>query len=571
MRDDAGAQKLLSRLRQGRGSIQVTRTPTSGVFESPANLASEIQVLPPDQTSVEFELMVRHPVAYPALAPLDWYRDTTAPSRQSDLDGRNAENTVEDAMLYDSRLARVHFADWTSVDVSGYEAALAVSNYLEVDHALLSFFDADLFLTDLVQGEGDFCSSLLVNALLGWAMLGVSNDDARRAESADEAYEVALQQLERGSVSQSSVTLAAIALLSLTAMFKGHGERSRLLLHQSLLLGQNMRLLAEYGSDVNDVSSHYDSGDDIKAKATAAWGLFSFATLHSLHCQKNELGHLLRPRLPLPEPEVSGLPSSSVRVTHHVSRLWDIVHVIARHYYKEGGMTSEEVPVAFVSTTLRQLLLWAHELPIPLVRGNRSPQSVAILHTYLHASILTLLHPLVVRRDPSPVVDGESQVRSAATVYAASVQQMNHIMDVYQARFRSPNASVYWHTGLLFAANAAVHAAGTPVIRQHHFQRAVRGYEDLYRRYPVMMPIVKGLMAVAVETGLVAGPEAVAHVNRLAGKTERPAGSEPTEACFVVDLELAMRHRGLAHVDSLARRFDDIAMFDEFIRDEDGG
>lgn len=146
---------------------------------------------------------------------------------------------------------------------------------------------------------------------------------------------------------------------------------------------------------------------------------------------------------------------------------------------------------------------------------------------------------------------------------------MNRILDIYHSRFRSPSASVYWHTCLLFAANTTIRDINALVIRQHHFQRAIRGYEDLYRRYPVMMPIVKGLMALAVETRLITGPEAVARVNKLANKTDQPMGWEPTEACFVVDLDLAMKNRELAHVDSLAQRFDEIAMFDEFTHDGD--
>jgi hypothetical protein len=41
--------------------------------------------------------------------------------------------------------------------------------YLEMDHAVLGHFDADLFVEDLVQFRTEFCSSLLVNSLLLWA------------------------------------------------------------------------------------------------------------------------------------------------------------------------------------------------------------------------------------------------------------------------------------------------------------------------------------------------------------------------------------------------------------------
>lgn len=349
--DDASAQKFLTQLRQGRGSVQVTRNSLSGILELSSDERTDVQVLPPDQTSLEFELMVRHPIAYPALTSLDLYHDAITLPRQSGLDTSNVDGTSQDTPLCDPRLSRVHFADWTSVAVSGYEAAMAFSNFLEVDYALLSLFDADLFLTDLVQGEGEFCSALLVNALLGWAMLGISNNDTRRTAIAYEAYETAMQQVKRGDSPETLPTLAAIELLSLVAMFMGHGERSTMLLRQSLRVGQNMGLLAEHGTEADSVALQHTTEDEQKAKATSAWGLFSFATLHSLHCQNNELGHLSKPRFRIPEFEASASWLSSAAVAQHVNKLWEIVHVICRHYYKEGGMASEEVPVAFVAAT----------------------------------------------------------------------------------------------------------------------------------------------------------------------------------------------------------------------------
>jgi hypothetical protein len=72
---------------------------------------------------------------------------------------------------YEERLRNVHFARWTNVAVSGSEAASAIASYLAHDHVLLRLFDAELFLKDIAHDYGDFCSSLLVNALLGWSLV----------------------------------------------------------------------------------------------------------------------------------------------------------------------------------------------------------------------------------------------------------------------------------------------------------------------------------------------------------------------------------------------------------------
>ena len=187
---DAEAHLLLDRMRQGRGTLealdlcceedQTDKVPT---------------LLPPDQTSFEFELMIRHPMAFPALAPLDSHIETATSLDQiqsasdsaqesgyttaSDLETKTKSNTEAPRVgEFESRLRKVHFARWTQVPVSGSEAASAITYYLDHDHVILRLFDTELFLADLSSGEENFCSSLLVDALLGWSL--VSNNYRRR-------------------------------------------------------------------------------------------------------------------------------------------------------------------------------------------------------------------------------------------------------------------------------------------------------------------------------------------------------------------------------------------------------
>ena len=66
----------------------------------------------------------------------------------------------------DPRLNQISIGYWTKVLISNEFAAGAISAYLNTDHALLGFFDADLFLSDLVQQRFDYCSPFLVSSLL---------------------------------------------------------------------------------------------------------------------------------------------------------------------------------------------------------------------------------------------------------------------------------------------------------------------------------------------------------------------------------------------------------------------
>lgn len=75
----------------------------------------------------------------------------------------------------DPRLMNVDIRSWSSVAIPNDLAGRLIGFYLEMDHAVLGHFDADLFVEDLTQFRTEFCSSLLVNSLLLWACVSSPN------------------------------------------------------------------------------------------------------------------------------------------------------------------------------------------------------------------------------------------------------------------------------------------------------------------------------------------------------------------------------------------------------------
>lgn len=71
--------------------------------------------------------------------------------------------------LCDIRLSHLSLAHWSQVPMPNLLAAEAISIHLETDHAILGFFDAELFVRDLVKGSGGNCSPLLVSAVCFWS------------------------------------------------------------------------------------------------------------------------------------------------------------------------------------------------------------------------------------------------------------------------------------------------------------------------------------------------------------------------------------------------------------------
>jgi hypothetical protein len=78
-------------------------------------------------------------------------------------------------MLCDDRLRGLAISSWTKVPISDTYAANVISLYLTKDHPIVGFFDSDLFLQDLTDGNANFCSPLMVSAVLYWACVSTKS------------------------------------------------------------------------------------------------------------------------------------------------------------------------------------------------------------------------------------------------------------------------------------------------------------------------------------------------------------------------------------------------------------
>jgi hypothetical protein len=119
----------------------------------------------------EADLLLYHACGLTKLNPLDSLVDQS-PYPLRDLRERPVSlvsGAARPQMLCDDRLNHLKMEFWTSVPLSDEFAASVISHYLETDHRIISFFDADLFLTDLVNHTIRCCSPLLVSCLMAQA------------------------------------------------------------------------------------------------------------------------------------------------------------------------------------------------------------------------------------------------------------------------------------------------------------------------------------------------------------------------------------------------------------------
>ena len=197
------ALKILHALRT---SSSISAMPSQVLsIARPANLKVE-RTLVPAYSSFEFELTALHSLVYPTIPPLDFssstmlsatalclpdpdefeshpaspydqaarlLADTIDPkviskreSTELQLDNAIVPSLTETSEYCDERLKDLDIQFWTKVPISNDFAARAISFYLETEHCINGFLDAELFVGDLVMHKLEFCSAFLVNSLL---------------------------------------------------------------------------------------------------------------------------------------------------------------------------------------------------------------------------------------------------------------------------------------------------------------------------------------------------------------------------------------------------------------------
>lgn len=218
---EADALDLLRRLREST-DLSAVLSPTGAANHDKArSSAANRSQPPPSFTKLESELSSLHPIAYPRLGPIDIramceesrckfesrtgllnakvdMASSDSASRLSSLIASETPNAafagspypvrgssgspsilpamdhVRNPSLCDSRLHHLRMDYWTRVPISDELAARVISSYLVREHPMLGLFDADLFVTDLVERRLRFCTPFLLSALMYYACVSWS-------------------------------------------------------------------------------------------------------------------------------------------------------------------------------------------------------------------------------------------------------------------------------------------------------------------------------------------------------------------------------------------------------------
>ncbi|KAI2469298.1 hypothetical protein F4781DRAFT_422071 [Annulohypoxylon bovei var. microspora] len=587
-------------------------------------------LIPETQQTSEYELMIRCPTTYTMLIPVEVafinLADLLRPAilehtrdpgfvglgdslSFSSVPSSSKESTLRDGTplasleardhsigsseplqsthtLFDDRLKVVNFQRWTGVPITNELAATLVSLYLEIDHPWCPLFDADLFLNDCVRGETHFCSTLLVNALLGWACQSYSSlkPEAKALLLAFEAEAERLWQIEK--LSNTLTAVAAAQLLTSTSACRGRDDFANQCLSEGIEMGKRMGLFG-VTSEMVSASNWMDHHQNwIRAACHTSWGIFSWACIRSLQLHRAEIE--IPPLLPMPEEYFETHDQSNftylsntdtlmpLRVGESfkaVCKLSLIVHDIIWAYFSRSDVVpAARATIEFAEQIYQKLFDWAASLPLQLARGRRNRHSTLMLHLYYHCTVMELFWPFLQQSGNEVVKVNHLTVTTATAqeIHKASVNQLKRLGLIYCIDFNNACSSTLWHIALLYLANAMLcETLRSGNLRDperwFYFMLCMTCYENMWYVVEVTM---LGLLSMALRNGFLSVPEANIILKNMKRIGQRYDSQFAVRASFMVDLELAMTNPREAQVQILADAFHELAIFREFTTDE---
>lgn len=189
---------------------------------------------------------------------------------------------------------------------------------------------------------------------------------------------------------------------------------------------------------------------------------------------------------------------------------------------------------------------------------------------WFHAAILDVLRPFTTQARSATkqlrLRTFASQKSTPDTAYKASVDQLKRLVIVYRNTYASSTYTMLWHTALIHVANAILDDTTDPAWR-FYLSFCMQCYVTLQQPYRFTEAIGRSLLSMTLQKGHLSPTEA----RQMMKQFEQDLSSRPPDdirATFMADLNLAMTDPEKASVESLADRFEDIALFQEYTNED---
>ncbi|KAI8943582.1 hypothetical protein NX059_001577 [Plenodomus lindquistii] len=607
------AQDILQRLKAGSDPISLLKTVQGQQFDVVPSAQHTVRaMLPPLQSNCEFELLIRHPNAYPAfdLAKLSQSAGTTLASPSvpwtlnmassvqpsSDVshidtaakvvEGHNSAKTntgnasgitmagSTTAQYFDPRLASLNIDFWTTVDISNSQAAEAISFYLESQHSVCAVFDAGLFVQDLVNLSFEFCSPFLVSTLLAVACACCAPLDLQTTNQSYEFEKEAEKLFQSETNIDSLTTVAGLSLLYLSLSLHGEGLRGFQYLQTAQREAERMKLFGvpEVLENLSSISQ-----DQLRATSATGWGTFNMLIHMSRFYVTSPVPY--PPKLPFPgqtQKEHGKTDSDEAPLGTQVekfaqlnlsfatfSRFWLILNDVYLVYRdRENNVGS----LSFALSKYHRLLQLADDLPDHMQRKERSENQALIFHTCLHLAIMDIFRPFIAQENEHGPRHYLPKGASPMTIFSASVKQVKALIFEYTYQYKPSDWHAYFPAAIIYAANAVLNDRFDPEQRAYFFYyiHVGRSFRSLSTASTVN-GTMQALLALAHAKGAITSAEAVGFTDEFSDDYfAKEIKIKKVSNGWAVDMDKAASNKEAANTDFLANRFQEITLFSEF-------
>ncbi|KAF5559410.1 nitrogen assimilation transcription factor nirA [Fusarium phyllophilum] len=359
-------------------------------------------------------------------------------------------STTQDPIIYqapyhagvmvDPHLDQIKAADWTSIIKDNMSLRKLLQTYFLAEYTFFPAFQKDYFLKDMASGRKEYCSSLLVHAILASACHGYSGTSHRSRFWNPEtlgyqclAEASRLWELEIGHAQLT--TIQAAIVLAIVYDANGRDEEGRAYLAQAVAAAHAMQLL-----------SPQKNGDDreFNSRAVTAWALFGLQAVHSFHVFKAPLLSM-PPSIPLPEqdncygdfvlrfPAAKGPVSVNYANTFRtLSEFRLIMNDVAAVFFSDLKNTPDATVNRIKGFCIR-LDSWYQNLPPDLKPREISFPWQLKLHMHYYQLIVFLLETLRMTSTPALVDESVHRVLSDAKIRIETLIRLYYLRHGFES------------------------------------------------------------------------------------------------------------------------------------------
>ncbi|ETS78157.1 hypothetical protein PFICI_10219 [Pestalotiopsis fici W106-1] len=349
------------------------------------------------------------------------------------------------AELVEPELTHVRAAQWTSVTDSDDLIRALLKSYLYYDYPSVAVFQKEPFLQNLVAGKKDYCSSLLVNAILACAchshrVPGSSTDFWNPRELRYQFMAEARRLWEREQSRNHIASVQAAAIISYVLNCDGVDKVGFQYLQRAIRMADDMGIFKQYNMVADSTRQ--------AVYLTTAWALYGLHAMQTFLTRQAPIFFEPPPNFLVDVPSQDSHPgellvlypqaSAAIPVYHSLvfsalCRLMIIMHdVVIRSF--GSGRFSGPITLNEALQYRERLLAWEQSLPPAL----QSSQIACPVHIKLHMQYWILIIFLFDRFNQEIYTGSQTcrpdETLKARTIATAGWNCLESLVCIYYAR-----------------------------------------------------------------------------------------------------------------------------------------